>query len=282
MSRWIFWDLGDTILCEDYLRYVLYERLYRYIRMADPHFTFADLMVLREQVIQKNRPESPILFIAEKMLDNFNKNKFIHELKYFYSVYGMQYIRLIPGISTVLTKLSKTFRLGIIANQPAVMMQFLKNRKLDQLFRAIYISELVGVKKPSPEIFQKALKEQRLSTEQVIYIGNRLEHDILPAMQMGIQTIFVGFDPTERGYLPSTSTEKMYFESIRKLSEWPQDIRNVQRYAPVVLTVNELSKLDWNGFFGPDSHSAPPAEREPEDDMMILLKRLLEGDKGND
>ncbi len=51
------------------------------------------------------------------------------------------------------------------------------------------MSENIGVRKPNPKIFLKAIEDAIISKEQCIMVGDRLDIDIYPANELGIKTI---------------------------------------------------------------------------------------------
>jgi HAD superfamily hydrolase (TIGR01549 family) len=279
MIKWIFFDLGDVIFNEDYLRYVMYEQLFRYLRREIPHLEFSQLMDLRKRYITRKKSESPILAIAYDHLPEREFRRFDEELRYFYRKYHGKYIKIVPGMRNLLLKLKYKYSLGIIANQPKFIMKYLKSQKLEGLFKAIYISDIVGIKKPDIRIFNMALKENRIRKQEAVFIGNRMEHDILPSMQAGMIPVMAFFPPEERGSVPSTFYERMFFEAIRELSEWPQNLRLAGRYARVVTSVAELEQIDWEKIEKP----GPVKEEESLQDITLgdLLKKIFLGDLGD-
>jgi FMN phosphatase YigB (HAD superfamily) len=53
------------------------------------------------------------------------------------------------------------------------------------------VSEDVGWRKPSPEIFQVALKRLQVRAEEVVYVGDSPIEDVKGAKEAGLRTIFV-------------------------------------------------------------------------------------------
>lgn len=52
-----------------------------------------------------------------------------------------------------------------------------------------------GVEKPSPEFFQKLVRATDLKPNEIAYVGDRLENDILPARQTGLVTVLIRRGP---------------------------------------------------------------------------------------
>jgi putative hydrolase of the HAD superfamily len=53
------------------------------------------------------------------------------------------------------------------------------------------VSAIVGIEKPNPEIFSKALAALNLQAGDVIHVGNRLDTDVLPAQGLGMRTAWI-------------------------------------------------------------------------------------------
>ncbi|MCK5076236.1 MAG: HAD family hydrolase [Calditrichia bacterium] len=248
MIRWIFWDLGDVIFNEEYLRFTFYERLFRFIRKQRSEFLFSDLLYFREGIIENKKSNSPIIDIAKDFLPDNEFEKYQAEILYFYERYHRKYIKIVPHIRTILNILKKKYKLGIIANQPCFIMSFLNHNKLSPFFDAIYLSDVVGIRKPDFKIFKLALKEQKIMPEESIYIGNRIDHDIIPAMEIGIIPLQARFSMEVKGFFPSTTYEKQYYEAVDQCSEWPEsskfemNLYQVIKYPETLLKMN-LSDL---------------------------------------
>lgn len=87
--------------------------------------------------------------------------------------------RLIRGIITAgleMKQAEKILRLGIY--------EFLTPN-------AIFISEQMGISKPSPKIYAAAVERCRLHPGECMYIGNSLGHDIKPAKEAGLIAVLM-------------------------------------------------------------------------------------------
>ena len=85
----------------------------------------------------------------------------------------------------------KKYLLGIIANQSPGLETRLEQWGLRDYFTVVVSSAEAGMEKPDPAIFQFALKEAQCPPEQAVMVGDRLCNDILPAHELGMQTIWV-------------------------------------------------------------------------------------------
>lgn len=72
---------------------------------------------------------------------------------------------------------------------------------LSHIFSAKIISEEVGINKPSPRMFDAAMKAMELTEEdkkRIIMIGNNLERDIIGANNYGITSVFIDWSDKRR------------------------------------------------------------------------------------
>ena len=65
----------------------------------------------------------------------------------------------------------------------------MKNASIDHYFDVVMDSELAGVKKPHPQIFELALKKANVTAATSLMIGDSLEADILGAKEVGFEVI---------------------------------------------------------------------------------------------
>ena len=97
--------------------------------------------------------------------------------------------RLYPDAPAVLKKLSESYRLGIIANQPMGTEDRLRAYGVREYFSVVLSSEEEGVSKPNPELFKRALRRADCLPENAYMIGDRPDNDIAPAKALGMRTV---------------------------------------------------------------------------------------------
>lgn len=114
-----------------------------------------------------------------------------------YILHLSDYNFLFDGTLEVLEKLQANYKLHIITNGFKEVQQLkLKNAQIHHYFHTVTTSEDVGVKKPHPLIFEKALSVAQVQPRQSLMIGDNLEADIQGANRAGIETIL--FDPDDK------------------------------------------------------------------------------------
>jgi len=92
-----------------------------------------------------------------------------------------------------LQKLSQSYKLGIVSNYTYAPLIYagLRKLKISDFFDAVLVSQEVGWRKPSPEIFQEALRRLRVKAEEVVYVGDTPLEDIEGAKNVGMKTVFI-------------------------------------------------------------------------------------------
>ena len=109
-----------------------------------------------------------------------------------------EYIRVLPdnnylfdGAIEVLEYLKDKYRLHIITNGFAdVQHRKITNSNIGDYFQTITNSEMAGVKKPNPVIFEYALHSANSKKENSIMIGDCLDADVQGALSAGLDAIF--------------------------------------------------------------------------------------------
>jgi putative hydrolase of the HAD superfamily len=74
---------------------------------------------------------------------------------------------------------------------PECVDKLLEKHGLDKLFDVVVVSGAVNKRKPSPEIFQKALEKLGVSAENAVFVGDTADADIIGAKAAGMKTIFI-------------------------------------------------------------------------------------------
>ncbi|MFH0963114.1 MAG: HAD hydrolase-like protein [Planctomycetota bacterium] len=98
-----------------------------------------------------------------------------------------------PGVAEVFRKLSRTsLVVGVITEGLAV-------KQAEKLLwlglhpfvtpGAIFISDQIGISKPNPKLFKRALDTTGLRAAEAMYVGNRATHDVDPPAALGMHTV---------------------------------------------------------------------------------------------
>ena len=97
----------------------------------------------------------------------------------------------IPAIDTLR---DAGYRVAIIANQPAVRADQLRAIGIDA--SVVAMSEGIGVAKPDPAFFSRALDLMGSPAPwDVAYVGDRVDNDVLPAIAAGMRAVWIRRGP---------------------------------------------------------------------------------------
>ncbi len=274
MIKTIFFDVGSVILNEDYLHFKLFEVLWTLLRKYSTDWTFARLMQEREKRIERLGDPRPDFSIAKEYLSANDFKTFQYYVKYIAGTRRHTYLREMPGIRYVIHNLAHYYQLGIIANQPEQIVGYLKHRGLLNYFRVLGISDVVGYRKPDKALFQWALQQARSEPENCVMIGDRIDHDVLPARSLGMRTILARFTLKARGILPQNDRERLYFESLMRVPNWPQEPRHASEVPDAVVEapaqiISAIQQME---------HGSVPQESEtlPQKSFWQSLREFIE------
>jgi HAD superfamily hydrolase (TIGR01549 family) len=102
--------------------------------------------------------------------------------------------QLYPDVRDCLTGLRGLgVRVGLAGNQPAEAEGFL--RALELPADVVATSEGWGATKPSPAFFHRLVREAGVPAAAVLYVGDRLDNDVVPAHRMGLRTALLRRGP---------------------------------------------------------------------------------------
>ncbi len=102
-------------------------------------------------------------------------------------------LQLREGAKKLLSETAAQTKVGLISNftHAPVIHRSLRKVGIHRYFNAIVVSEDVGWRKPSPEIFKDALSRLQVAPAEVVYIGDSPIEDIKGAKDAGLKTVFV-------------------------------------------------------------------------------------------
>ena len=120
------------------------------------------------------------------------------------------------------------YKIGIVSEGRAVKQwQKLIQLGIQHLFDCVIISEEIGTQTMKPELFQSVLKPFKVRPEQTIYIGNKLETEILCANKAKVISVRIrkGENRTQESESPATTPKY----EINKLSDVFKVIEKVEK-----------------------------------------------------
>lgn len=103
-----------------------------------------------------------------------------------------EFIQVYKDTRPCLETLNKRgIKLGVMSNFSPQLEQFFKKLNIHHYFDFFVVSSLVGYEKPEPEIFTIALEKAGQKANDILYVGDNPEEDILPAQNIGLDAILV-------------------------------------------------------------------------------------------
>jgi FMN phosphatase YigB (HAD superfamily) len=109
------------------------------------------------------------------------------------------------------------YRIGVVGNQPSDIERTL--RAADLGVDLVASSETWAVSKPSPAFFQRIIDSAGLPAAQIAYVGDRLDNDVLPAVELGMVGVFIRRGPWGRVHAdwPEVERASLRVESLEEL-----------------------------------------------------------------
>jgi putative hydrolase of the HAD superfamily len=105
----------------------------------------------------------------------------------------MKYVYPDKEAEPLLRSLHGRYKLGIVSNYviPECVDKLLKTYGLDGLFDVVVVSGAVNKRKPSPEIFNRALNALSVSAAETVFVGDTMDADIEGAKAVGMKTVYI-------------------------------------------------------------------------------------------
>lgn len=166
--------------------------------------------------IKKKRAKKILMEIVDEYGSNFSKhyNYFIRRLNQAYEKFDISYnmryklisgavmayhkekidsIKLYDDVIPTLNKLKEIkIKTAIITDGiPIKQWEKILRLNIDSLIELVIISDQIGVRKPNPWLFEYCLNKFKVIGKETIYIGDRIDKDIIPANQNNITSVYI-------------------------------------------------------------------------------------------
>ena len=178
---WLAYEALQVPVSKDVFReaYVYGERTLGKNPIVQPHHTFLDMLRLKcDLQIQWLQQEGHLPVSIQPAM----------QLADWCYAYARQ---AIDRARSILRQLAARYPLVLVSNFYGNIESVLHDFELDGLFGSIIESAVVGVRKPNPAIFQMGVDRLGMQPEEVVVIGDSYDKDIVPATQIGCQTIWL-------------------------------------------------------------------------------------------
>jgi len=77
-------------------------------------------------------------------------------------------------------------RLAIVANQPPMTLQVLRDLGVEDLVEYIFLDSIVGISKPDEHLYRHVATSLGIEPQHALMIGDRFDNDIRPARNVGM------------------------------------------------------------------------------------------------
>ena len=199
--RALLLDLDSTLysekICHEYALRRCYDVYAR--RVAAVSFdTFAQMYADAQHVVKQDKPthaasHSRFLYFQALLERAWGRTEVALTLA-FERLYWRHYcarMAVYPGVREFLIRArARGIRVCVVTNlTSAIQFTKIRHLHLDSLIDFVVTSEEVGVEKPHPYIFTKALEKLGIQPAEALMIGDNHEHDIRGAAALGIRTV---------------------------------------------------------------------------------------------
>lgn len=247
MYKAIFFDLNGTLIniltdeAQDSLYLTMSNLLASYgVKIEPEELRCKYFELIREQKSSKQDEyiEFDVIKIFDSLISAYSgeetkrlpkeKLQFLSEfLSMAFRSASMLKLGLYPNALDVLTFFKKSYRLAAVSDaQKLWAINELNRTGITDFFETIVISSDLGIKKPSPKMFNEALTAMNLLASEVIFVGNDMFHDIYGAKKLGMKTVFF---QSNQGCSKYRDTEADY--NIYSLSELPKAVLYIEKKA---------------------------------------------------
>ncbi len=140
---------------------------------------------------------------------------------------GFQAQDLYPdAIPAIAALRGKGYRVAVIGNQPAIRSDQLRSLGVDA--EVIAMSEAMGISKPAPAFFDRALELiGSPDPASVAYVGDRIENDVVPSAAAGMRAVWIRRGPwgviqrLHDGFTPALQVDSLAELAERIAEAWP-------------------------------------------------------------
>ncbi len=199
----VFFDLDHTLWDFDRNSGLTFQKIFKKYNIETQLETFLKayepINLNYWKLYREQKVEKPQLRYG-RLKDTFDSIKYpitdelISLLSEDYIKYLTTFDHVFVGTHTILKHLQKNYKLHIITNGfEEAQEKKMTSANLRHYFCTVTNSEMAGVKKPHPDIFNLALKSAKAKAANSVMIGDNLEADIEGAKNMGMDVILFNY-----------------------------------------------------------------------------------------
>jgi HAD superfamily hydrolase (TIGR01662 family) len=239
----LFFDLGNTLMYFDTspdvvavrANHALYLKLAEFgMPVSEAEFvrTYIEFnlqsLAERSQNLVEHRTIDTLTRTVEYLgISHLTEKELRQGLKALFQEYEDHWLLGDDTVDTLETLKKDGYHLGIISNAADRddFQRLIKKGNLHPYFEKVVVSATEGVRKPHPQIFEKALSQFKVPSERCLMVGDTLSADIMGANQCGIGSVWITrwADTVENRALANQVTP---MAKINKLGEVPKVLKN--------------------------------------------------------
>jgi putative hydrolase of the HAD superfamily len=197
--RAVFFDLDDTLLDTSGSQLGRAERIVERLLLELPDLDSASFI---QRVLTRD-PSTGWSVGVSSLLQELG----VHETELGRELLGLWFFEgcydlacCLPGAEEVVRDLNQTYILGVITNgREGRQRPKFEALGIHEYFRVFLSSERAGVEKPAPGIFRLALDEAGVEPAEAVFVGDRLDVNVLGAIDAGMHAVWLD----HRGRWPS-------------------------------------------------------------------------------
>lgn len=169
--KWIFFDIGSTLVDESVAFRKRVEKT-----VANTNVSYDDFYNKMVEISRYNQKgyQKALEYYGLFMVPWNSDDEFVY-----------------PESEECLSKLSKKYKVGIIANQTFGSKERLEKMGLLKYIDLVVTSAEEGAAKPDLRIFEIALRKADCKAEETVMVGDRIDNDIVPANKIGMKTVWI-------------------------------------------------------------------------------------------
>lgn len=191
MIKYVFFDVAGTLLGKPLL--------YTKIQETLSDFGYA---VTLEELKKKHKLLSEVIHFPDRTDAAFYQ-KFNADLLYLLGIVPHQKLldalfkacTYLPWEAYEDTKVLQEIKvpIGVLSNFNSTLREKLESF-FGPIFSAVFVSEELGVAKPSSEFYQKAFSQLECQPNEILYIGDSIKLDLAPAEALGCKVLIIDRD----------------------------------------------------------------------------------------
>jgi putative hydrolase of the HAD superfamily len=200
----VFFDLDHTLWDFDKNSGLTFEKVFKLnnidVKLEDFLTVYEPInlnywKLYREEKVTKSALRYGRLKEAFDLIEMQVEDDLINHLSEAYIEHLSTFNHLFEGTLEILDYLKDKYELHIITNGfEEVQDKKMKKSNIRSYFKTITNSEMVGVKKPNPKIFNFALNLANANAKESVMIGDSIEADIEGANKIGMDTIHFDYN----------------------------------------------------------------------------------------